>query len=172
MDDNILNGRNVLVHCDQGVSRSGSIVISYLMKSLNLSFKDARKLARKSRSAIRPNDGFIKQLMEFEQQEYIKKIKQSGGKKKKKMRTSVNKQFISDLKILLRIAVPSLWSKEVLYMLILAFFLVVRTILSIRIADVNGTIVKAIVRKEFWTVLLLHCIYLCALKNIEISPTH
>eukprot|EP01084_Bolivina_argentea_P227551 384309_1 len=87
---------------------------------------------------------------EKKQKEYIQKYKQQKSKRRKKIRTAVNRQFITDLKVLLNIAIPSLWSKEVLYMLILAFFLVVRTILSIRIADVNGTIVKAIVRRKFW----------------------
>ena len=86
------------------------------------------------------------------QKEYIKQFKQQKDKKKKRIKTAVDKQFTSDLKILLKVAIPSLWSKEVAYMLILAFFLVVRTILSIRIADVNGTIVKSIVRRKFWRV--------------------
>ena len=85
------------------------------------------------------------------ERQYIQKYK-ATKKKSKKIRTAVDKQFTADLKILLKIAIPSLWSKEVLYMLILAFFLVVRTMLSIRIADVNGTIVKAIVKRKFWTV--------------------
>ena len=89
---------------------------------------------------------------EQKQKEYIQKYKQSKNNRRKRIKTAVDKQFISDLKILLKIAIPSIWSKEVLYMLVLAFFLVVRTILSIRIADVNGTIVKAIVRRRFWRV--------------------
>lgn len=66
MDQYIENGKNVLVHCNMGVSRSGTLAVAYLMKTLHISSKDAWKLAKKSRSAIRPNEGFMKQLQEFE----------------------------------------------------------------------------------------------------------
>ena len=66
MDDNILKGKNILIHCDMGVSRSGTIVVSYLMKTLKISCKEALKLTKKSRKAVRPNEGFMKQLEEFE----------------------------------------------------------------------------------------------------------
>ena len=80
-------------------------------------------------------------------------IKQFKTQRKgKKIKTAVDKQFVKNLKRLLKIAIPTVWSREVGYLLILAFFLVVRTILSIRIADVNGKIVKAIVNKKFWRV--------------------
>jgi len=87
------------------------------------------------------------------EKQYIQKFKASK-RTRKKVRTAVDKEFTTDLRVLLRIAIPSLWSKEVLYMLILAFFLVVRTLLSIRIADVNGTIVKAIVKRRFWVFVM------------------
>ena len=66
MDEHIENGKNVLVHCNMGVSRSGTIAVAYLMKTLHISAKDAWELARKSRGAIRPNEGFMKQLRQFE----------------------------------------------------------------------------------------------------------
>lgn len=91
---------------------------------------------------------------EQKQKQYIQQFRRQKEAKSKgatsKLKTAVDKQFIADCKLLLKIAIPSFWSKEVLYMIVLAFFLVVRTILSIRIADVNGTIVKAIVRRRFW----------------------
>ena len=68
MDDNILNGKNVLVHCNMGVSRSGTIVVSFLMKTLGLSCIDALELAKKSRRCIQPNQGFMIQLKAFEAQ--------------------------------------------------------------------------------------------------------
>ncbi|KAF0556690.1 dual specificity protein phosphatase 19 [Gigaspora margarita] len=57
---------NILVHCHQGVSRSASVVIAYIMRSQQLSFEDAFKLVKGKRSAIRPNAGFLKQLKTFE----------------------------------------------------------------------------------------------------------
>lgn len=59
----------VLVHCHAGVSRSATIVISYLMKRyINFSFKEAFKFVKSKRSIIHPNSGFVKQLKEYEQQ--------------------------------------------------------------------------------------------------------
>lgn len=53
---------NVLVHCTYGVSRSGSIVIMYLMKKHNMSLQNALKFVRKNRYIVKPNSGFYKQL--------------------------------------------------------------------------------------------------------------
>ena len=83
----------------------------------------------------------------------IKQLK--SQKKEKKIKTAVDAKFVANLRRLLRIAIPALWSREVGYLFILAFFLVVRTVLSIRIADVNGKIVKSIVNRKFWTVEFL-----------------
>jgi dual specificity phosphatase 12 len=52
----------VLVHCLQGISRSGAIVVSYIMKSLNMQYVDALDLARKYRPNITPNLAFAEQL--------------------------------------------------------------------------------------------------------------
>ncbi|KAJ4298313.1 hypothetical protein N0V90_006213 [Kalmusia sp. IMI 367209] len=62
IDDALEKDGTVLVHCIQGVSRSGSIVIAYLMRSLEIGFDAALGLARKSRVAIGPNSGFVEQL--------------------------------------------------------------------------------------------------------------
>jgi ATP-binding cassette subfamily D (ALD) protein 3 len=47
------------------------------------------------------------------------------------------------------IAVPSWKSKEALHLLALTGLLIVRTLLSIKLAGINGSIVKAIVTKRF-----------------------
>jgi len=57
----------VLVHCQQGVSRSVSMVLSYLMKYYRMSFDDALALAKKSRKQACPNEGFEAQLRAFEE---------------------------------------------------------------------------------------------------------
>jgi protein-tyrosine phosphatase len=54
-------GRIIFVHCRGGISRSPTIVISYLMKYRKFSFKQAYKLVSKNRR-IAPNIGFIKSL--------------------------------------------------------------------------------------------------------------
>ncbi|CAF2743180.1 unnamed protein product [Rotaria sp. Silwood2] len=57
----------VLVHCDQGVSRSASVVIAYLLSSnSNFSTVDMTLNHVKSkRSVIRPNASFLQQLEEY-----------------------------------------------------------------------------------------------------------
>lgn len=62
-------GRNVLVHCSAGVSRSATIVIGYLMTIIpELTFESALMNARKKRRIIRPNDGFLDQLRGYAKQ--------------------------------------------------------------------------------------------------------
>ncbi|ETI25467.1 hypothetical protein G647_02240 [Cladophialophora carrionii CBS 160.54] len=56
----------VLVHCKQGVSRSGAFVVAFLMRRFQLSYASALSLARESRSQITPNSGFEKQLRVWE----------------------------------------------------------------------------------------------------------
>merc|ERR1719213_311128 len=58
---------NILVHCQQGVSRSVSMVISYLIKYYWYSFDDAKALCLGCRKQANPNEGFEKQLREMEE---------------------------------------------------------------------------------------------------------
>jgi len=55
----------VLIHCAAGISRSSTIVLAYIMREEGLSFKDAFALVF-SRHFICPNEGFIKQLIQWE----------------------------------------------------------------------------------------------------------
>jgi len=57
----------VLVHCAAGVSRSSSAVLAYLMYSLKMTYQQAKDYVTNRRPCICPNDGFEKQLIEFEQ---------------------------------------------------------------------------------------------------------
>ncbi|KAL3464018.1 protein-tyrosine phosphatase-like protein [Aspergillus heterothallicus] len=56
----------VLVHCNQGISRSGSVVVAYIMRYLSLPYAAALATARKSRGLITPNVGFEYQLRMWE----------------------------------------------------------------------------------------------------------
>jgi protein-tyrosine phosphatase len=58
------NGR-VFVHCAQGVSRSASVLIMYLIKTRGISYDEAFELVRVRRPLIKPNLGFIEQLKMF-----------------------------------------------------------------------------------------------------------
>lgn len=56
----------VLVHCSDGISRSASLCIFYLMKYERMKLSEAYELVRSKRPIIRPNPGFWKQLIRFE----------------------------------------------------------------------------------------------------------
>ncbi len=55
-----------LVHCYAGISRSISLVISYLIKYENMSLNMALNYCRRGRPHANPNYGFLKQLYEYE----------------------------------------------------------------------------------------------------------
>ena len=55
----------IFVHCNAGISRSPSIIIAYLIKELNFSFKDALNFVKEKRY-IKPNEKFIKELQNLE----------------------------------------------------------------------------------------------------------
>ena len=69
-----LEESNVLVHCLAGVSRSVSLVIAYFIKHKNMNFEDAFFMIKSRRKIvlfiimqIHTNDGFKKQLKEYQQ---------------------------------------------------------------------------------------------------------
>lgn len=55
-----------LVHCNAGVSRSASVCIAYIMSRKNLRFKEVLELVRTVKKDVRPNDGFMSQLEEYD----------------------------------------------------------------------------------------------------------
>jgi len=57
---------SVLVHCMAGASRSGSVVIGYLMKKYGLDFEKAKRTVVEKRSFVQPNVGFEVQLRLYE----------------------------------------------------------------------------------------------------------
>ncbi|CBI33014.3 unnamed protein product, partial [Vitis vinifera] len=57
-------GGRVLVHCCQGVSRSNSLVIAYLMWREGQSFEDAFQYVKAARGVTNPNMGFACQLLQ------------------------------------------------------------------------------------------------------------
>ncbi|KAK4195429.1 protein-tyrosine phosphatase-like protein [Triangularia verruculosa] len=62
--------RKVLVHCDEGVSRSPAIVIAYLMRKDKRSLKGAMKDVKRRRGCVRPNRNFVEQLKVWEKTGY------------------------------------------------------------------------------------------------------
>lgn len=61
-----LEKSNVLVHCFQGISRSATVVIAYLMEKNNWKYEEAFEFVKKKRKIISPNSGFISQLINYE----------------------------------------------------------------------------------------------------------
>jgi protein-tyrosine phosphatase len=59
--------KNILVHCYMGASRSASIVIYYLMKENNLTFKQAFDILKNKRPLINPNIKFVEVLLKKEE---------------------------------------------------------------------------------------------------------
>ena len=58
-----LDGR-IFVHCREGVSRSASLVLAYLVRDQEMQLTDAVKLVRSKREIL-PNEGFLLQLIDF-----------------------------------------------------------------------------------------------------------
>ncbi|BFG23097.1 hypothetical protein CerSpe_093710 [Prunus speciosa] len=58
------HGGRVFVHCCQGVSRSTSLVIAYLMWREGQSFDDAFQYVEAARGIADPNMGFASQLLQ------------------------------------------------------------------------------------------------------------
>ena len=59
-------GGRVLVHCKMGISRSASVVISFMMKEYELDLAHTLIRAKECRSVVNPNKSFIKQLEVYE----------------------------------------------------------------------------------------------------------
>ena len=62
----LTSGRNVLVHCGLGDSRSASLIIAYMIKYHGLSFVDAYHCVVVKRSQINLQPGFPEELRKFE----------------------------------------------------------------------------------------------------------
>ena len=66
IDQCLAAGGKVLVHCNDGMSRSASLVIAYIMQTYGMDFKSALNYVQQRRFCVQPNDGFEQQLKEFE----------------------------------------------------------------------------------------------------------
>eukprot|EP00697_Spironema_sp_BW2_P009468 gnl/Spiro4/24340_TR12094_c0_g2_i1.p1 gnl/Spiro4/24340_TR12094_c0_g2~~gnl/Spiro4/24340_TR12094_c0_g2_i1.p1 ORF type:complete len:258 (-),score=53.43 gnl/Spiro4/24340_TR12094_c0_g2_i1:131-859(-) len=79
----VMQGGRVLVHCTFGISRSPTIVMAYLIKFLEMSRRDAEAHVRDVRPMINPNPSFLKQLEELEHQLRPPEERVSTKRKKK-----------------------------------------------------------------------------------------
>jgi protein-tyrosine phosphatase len=60
------DGGRILVHCSMGVSRSSSIIISYLIQYKGFTYKNALNLLKNKHPEAQPSSAFEKQLIKFE----------------------------------------------------------------------------------------------------------
>ncbi|XP_033644532.1 dual specificity protein phosphatase 6-like [Asterias rubens] len=72
--DALSGGGRVLVHCVEGISRSSTITIAFLMKYRGWSLADALSFLRSKRPKARPNRAFLIQLGDLERELFGKKI--------------------------------------------------------------------------------------------------
>lgn len=61
----INSDKNILIHCNEGQSRSVSVIIYYLIKKHNYSFDDALDYIKKIKSDAKPNSVFQKKLRSY-----------------------------------------------------------------------------------------------------------
>uniref|UniRef100_A0A915CSJ6 Dual specificity protein phosphatase 19 n=1 Tax=Ditylenchus dipsaci TaxID=166011 RepID=A0A915CSJ6_9BILA len=59
-------GGNCLVHCNAGISRSSTLCIVYIMVTENKRLSEALQQVKSVRPVARPNEGFMRQLEQFE----------------------------------------------------------------------------------------------------------
>ena len=64
------SGKNILVHCAAGVSRSASMVIAYMMVKYSLDFDSAKSIVKSKRGCIWPNNGFQQQISSINHEAY------------------------------------------------------------------------------------------------------
>eukprot|EP00930_Biecheleria_cincta_P036028 TRINITY_DN24738_c0_g1_i1.p1 TRINITY_DN24738_c0_g1~~TRINITY_DN24738_c0_g1_i1.p1 ORF type:complete len:314 (-),score=54.96 TRINITY_DN24738_c0_g1_i1:296-1237(-) len=66
ISEGLRQGGSVLVHCYAGQSRSLTLVVAYLMCEESLTAAEALEIVREKRPVVRPNAGFLSQLLALE----------------------------------------------------------------------------------------------------------
>jgi dual specificity phosphatase 12 len=67
----------VLIHCHQGISRSASVVIAFVMEEMDLEYDTALRYVRGARAKVNPNKGFVVQLEMWRRLQY--NIREENG---------------------------------------------------------------------------------------------
>lgn len=67
LDEHLSAGRNVLVHCIKGRSRSAAMIVNYLMTKATLHLTDAMRVLDEARPTASINDGFMLKLQRREE---------------------------------------------------------------------------------------------------------
>ncbi|KAF5128146.1 ATP-binding cassette sub-family D member 1 [Metarhizium anisopliae] len=96
-------------------------------------------------------------VREAAQREARRATVSTSGEETPKKKVALDRQFFRSLLRLLKIVVPGWRSTETRMLISHSFFLVLRTLISLRVAEMDGAIVKALVKgngKEFMTRIL------------------
>lgn len=70
----------------------------------------------------------------------------AAGKKRRKHKVELNREFFRSLLRLLRVVIPGWRSTETRLLISHSFFLIIRTLISLKVAEMDGAIVKALVK--------------------------
>jgi len=70
IEEGLRKGLGVLVHCNMGISRSSTIVISYLMRKMKRPFSEVYRFVKRRRPQVGPNFGFQAQLLLFDKMNF------------------------------------------------------------------------------------------------------
>lgn len=81
-----LHHGSVLVHCKEGVSRSTTCVIFFLMRKLGMSYADAFEICKRKRPVAQPIPSFVGQCKKYERKCRKLGVIQSGESSMKKKR--------------------------------------------------------------------------------------
>jgi len=73
----------------------------------------------------------------------------TNQKEKSKLKGKVDMKFLKKLVKIIKISFPKLFGRETIVLFLLSLALIFRTLLTIEISDVNGRIVKSIVKMDF-----------------------
>lgn len=71
IEDQTRLGRNVLVHCHAGVSRSAAILAAFLIRNRRCSAEEAITFIRLKRPRAKPNEAFYHQLRNFAEKDQL-----------------------------------------------------------------------------------------------------
>ncbi|TQS31313.1 hypothetical protein Golomagni_08409, partial [Golovinomyces magnicellulatus] len=101
----------------------------------------------------------------------------SGEKPKKKV--ALDREFFRSLMRLVKIVIPGWKSKEARLLISHSFFLILRTLISVKVAEMDGAIVKALVKgqgKEFlmrimwWMIIAIPATFTNSMVNPLLLP--
>lgn len=70
LEQQTIRGRPTLVHCKQGISRSATLIVAYIMKHRRMNLATALSTLQAQRPAVQPNNGFMRELIRLEMELY------------------------------------------------------------------------------------------------------